>query len=444
VATVIGRLRERLRTARHRGVLIDTLLSFATKVASAGLSFTMFVALARAMDLEAYGVFSASFSLAILLAVLGSVGQRTAALRMAAVHDQRGEPELRTGAIRHGYALVLAGCGLVGLGAIGVSALRGGGAPAPEIVAVAALVVALGVAEYQGHVFRVTGHVLLALLPRDVIWRGAVTVAGFAAAFGLAVRWSAATWLWVLVATLAAVAAGQFLVHLRRHPDASPFRPARFQRGRWMSASWGLWASSVLLVSAGSLSVILIERMVGAEQAGTYFVALRSAQLLNLFVLASKVVTMPTFSRQVAAGAWGEAQRVATLSAVLSGGFAAVGFLAYLVGGGYLLRLFGAEYAAATPVLLVLSGGFAVAAMAGPAEPLLQMSGHDRPYLVLLAIANGVAVGSLFLTIPAFGILGAAGSVAAGQVLLVVLARAYAVRALRIDPTVLSGYTRRR
>ena len=432
----------RATSSTVRTVLSSTVVAFVIKVASAGLSFVMFAALARAMEPDAYGRFAAAFSLTTFLATAASVGQRGAALKWVSAHAAVGAARWRAGAMRVGYGVVLIG-GLVVASGVLVAATLGVEGLGRLEVATAVGILVLALAEYQGHVFRASGGIPLALLPRDVLWRASVV--GLAAwAVFTGATWSPATWLLAVMGLLAAWAGGQFVVHERRHPDASPRTPAAFAWRRWVPTWWGFWAASVLVIAAGSWSVVAIERWVGPEQAAGFFVALRTAQLLNLFVLASKVVTMPAFSRLVELRDWPEVQRVASASAWLSGAFALVGFGAFVALGGWLLSAFGAEFRTWTPELWILAAGFVVSAAAGPTEALLQMGGRERGFVVVLAVAHGVSVASLAVTIPAFGTLGAACSVASGSVLIALLGRAFALRSLGVDPTVLAVLSRRR
>ncbi|MDR9392515.1 MAG: hypothetical protein RI554_10870, partial [Trueperaceae bacterium] len=59
-------------------------------------------------------------------------------------------------------------------------------------------------------------------------------------------------------------------------------------------------------------------------------------------------------------------------------------------------------------------------------------------------VAHGISVASLAVTIPTFGTLGAACSVASGSVLIALVGRAYALRTMGVDPTVLGILARGR
>ena len=87
------RVRGALRARLMRKVVGGSLAAFAIKVASAGLSFFMFVALARVMSRADYGIFAFGFSLATFLALVALLGQRTLALRMVPVYQAAGAPE---------------------------------------------------------------------------------------------------------------------------------------------------------------------------------------------------------------------------------------------------------------------------------------------------------------------------------------------------------------
>jgi hypothetical protein len=114
-------LRPLLRTGLAR-----SLVSLFIKVATAGLTYAMYVVLSRTMGATEYGYFAFGLSLATVLAIAASMGQQTAILRYWPEEEVAGRHAGAVAALRSGGALTIlaalvialalgAGAGLLGL-----------------------------------------------------------------------------------------------------------------------------------------------------------------------------------------------------------------------------------------------------------------------------------------------------------------------------------------
>jgi O-antigen/teichoic acid export membrane protein len=88
--------------------------------------------------------------------------------------------------------------------------------------------------------------------------------------------------------------------------------------------------------------------------------------------------------------------------------------LVILVAGEPLLMLFGPEYVAAQPVMMILAVGMLARASVGPAERLLTMLGHQRICAWAYVAAFAFNFGACVLLVPSYGTIGAAVATAGG------------------------------
>ena len=116
------------------------------------------------------------FSIATLLVLVGSIGQRLLALKCVPIFDALDDKNLLHELTLQGYFIVAVcfiTCGLV---------LAAGSAIFPRvadlifIVSVSFFGLILALAEYQARVLRGLGSLYLALLPREVIWRSLIII----------------------------------------------------------------------------------------------------------------------------------------------------------------------------------------------------------------------------------------------------------------------------
>lgn len=219
-----------------RGVMMQglsrSLISLVIKIATAGLTYLMFVALSRVMDMAQYGLFAFGFALATMLAIGASFGQQTAILRFWPEYEAKGNLAGAKRALEAGWGLTLiAGVGIALVLCVGawVWSLTGSAdLGVNHIYAAALLVVPLGVAEYASSALRAQGSVLTGLLPRDIVWRLSFPLIVIVLAYqGQAISGSAALVLAALVLTLAM--GGQFAMARRlgyyNRISLAPVRP---------------------------------------------------------------------------------------------------------------------------------------------------------------------------------------------------------------------------
>lgn len=419
-AKTARRIRRRIAALTGDEVLVKLarggFAALSIKMAAAGLSFLMFLVLARAMSAEEFGRFGFAFSLATLLSVIGSFGQRMVVLRFAPVYEEAGDKAALTGVVRFGYFAVTIGCGALGL-AVALFALFWPDLQARVyLIAAGGFTLVLGLAEYQVNVLRAFGGMTLALAPRDIVWRAGLIVVAAAAALGVLPQLAAASGMWVTAGLLASVVAGQALAHPATRADALFRQPARLDGAQWRHAALGLWGASVVNIGAPYFSVVLLGLVLSPASVATYFTALKIATLLGLVTMASSLVAAPMLARNFGAGQQGEAQRVARLSAlasaILTGGL----FVLIIAFAAPLMGLFGSAFRAGDTLLIILSIGYVFSALSGINVLMMEISGHERIYLRVIMITNACTMAILIPAALWAGPVGAAAVVSAGMI----------------------------
>ena len=205
----------------------------------------------------------------------------------------------------------------------------------------------------------------------------------------------------------------------------------------WRGASLGLWGLGVLGILSQSSDVVVLGLYFGPEETGSYFVALKVATMFVIFFAVSNVLTAPMISSSFHGGDRDEVQRICRTMCSLLVVPALAGLLIVIFAGDLVLSLFGPAFAEGHLILTILSAGFVINVLAGPANLLLTMTGHERKYLQILGSTRVAMVLAQVLLIPVLGPLGAAVGSALGQVALVIWTRWFAVRHLAVDPSVL-------
>lgn len=390
-----------------------SIASMLIKVATAGLTYVGFVILARTMTGVEYGQFAFGLALAAMLAIGASLGQQVSVLRFWSEDTAKGNRQQAVESLRAGGTLVI-GAGLAvglltALAGIGVALLVPGAGPTSHIIATAALVLPMALAEFNSSALRAQGSVFTALLPRDVVWRLALPVVAALIYFGLGLTLSGWAALLLAATLLMLSLVLQYAWALRRHYELLPATSgvARYWRNRGSISRWFLLGAVVDAVALNA-DTILVGLLVDTESAGIYFNAFRTAGLMTLFSFAVTLVVAPMLAQHFHAGDLRKAQAITAAGSWAGFAFALVAFVTFALFGSQVMSLFGDGYDAAYPILMLLSFGLLVDAAAGPTRTVMMMTGHERTFVYAFGLVTAIGIAAQIAVLPFYGLLGAA------------------------------------
>ena len=392
-----------LRIAR-KGVL-----ALSIKLAGAGVALALQIALARLLGHTHYGEFAYVFAWLQLMLVFGHGGFATAALRYVAEYRARCQPALVRGFLTRSSQIVLFQSVVLALLMAGyVTAVRhsdSAGSVRNFLIASAALPV-LSQFMLGSAIVRALGHVIPSMLvglAHPLLFLGALlTIAHF---FRSQLSSSEA----LLLNLGAAVGALGTVFALRRHVqrglDWGSQRTCL--TGEWLGTATQMMIASSLMYLQGRTGVIVSGLLLDARAAGTYAAMERLADVALLGLTSVNMLVAPKFAALHAQQRQHELQRYARLAAWGASGFMLATLAPLFLFGKPILRLFGDEFVAGYPVLIVLLGGAAVNAMCGSVGFLLNMTGHQRDTVIVALSSLCLNLMLSLVMIPQYGILGA-------------------------------------
>ncbi len=433
--------RSDLRSLLRSG-LAKSLASLVVKVATAGLTYGMYVILSRLMGVVEYGYFAFGLALATILAIGATYGQQTAILRYWPEEMVARRPAKALEALRAGGAITLiAGLGItVALLVVGAAAAALDPAPVLHLYAAAALVLPLALAEYWSSALRAQGSVWTALSPRDIVWRLALpllVVALYYAGVPLS-GWAA------LLLTAVVLGLALALQYLLARARGYEIAPGTAGLGAYWRAhgrpSRSFFLGTVLDSAALNVDIILVGLLVAPAAAGIYFNAFRTAGLLTLFMFAIQLVVAPMVAQHFHAGEMRKAQAISALCAWAGFVFSLAVFVGFLLFGETILSLFGPGQEQGKTILVLLSIGLLVDAATGPSRIVLMMTGHERAYVRIFG--SIVIVGMLvqLAAIPLFGLVGAAAVNMTARIAAQLAIAWFARRRIGLDTTLAGAF----
>ena len=184
------------------------------------------------------------------------------------------------------------------------------------------------------------------------------------------------------------------------------------------------------------VDTILVGRLIGDAQAGSYRVASQLAMLVGLPLTAISVAMAPVIATLYAAGRT-EELRIRSLAAarVIVAGAAIVAAAIGLFGH-WILAAFGPGFTQGYLPALVLSGAYLLHSAMATSGYLLIMSAHEKLVMTVFTAGAVLNVAAGFAMIPRFGLLGAASSSAISLGLVSVCCAYFARIKLGINGTV--------
>jgi O-antigen/teichoic acid export membrane protein len=412
-----------------RGVAGTILL----KVGSGTLAFALFSLAARTMSPDGFGMYATWLSVAQIAAVVGLVGQEALLVRFLNEYQVGDRPDLTQGVLLSSFRIASIAM-LIAIAAVAlVASLRGDWWLL--IVAVSAYTAVNAGLMLGSQIARSLVSILMGEGNREFFWRVIVVLFLLAMLFGHR-QLDPAELIAVMTIAMSVGLGAQIIAIARVLPD---FRgtPARSETSRWRSSALHFWVASILEAANQYFDVILVYWLLDPATAGIYFAASR---LANIFAMLSAALysfgarRLPSlyFSKNHQ-----EFGRTLQLMAEVTALCVIGGLLLIWIGGPYLLNLFGPHFAAQHWVLIVLAIGTAIQAAGGPSAAILQLTGHERIYVPVVAANVALRLVGFFILIPWLGVLGAAISATVSLALATIALNILCRRRTGVDPSIL-------
>lgn len=387
------------------------LVSFAIKVGGVGFGLVTAVVLARVLGAPGYGEYSYVLALVMLVAIPAQLGLPNLVVRETARAQAAGEGARMLalwGWVQRVVA-VISVLSMAALVAFFFVALRDRVRFETLLWALPLLpLIALG--NLRGGALRGLGRVNLGQLP-EVLLRPAFLLAFLLVAVLIAPAALTPARAMQFHVLGAALAFGLGALWLARHRPRgiSPARPTAQERRLWLKSAAILGAVSGLQVFNANADLVMLGLFRDTATVGVYKVAASIATSASFMLAALSVVIMPQVVTLIESRRTRALQTLVTRTTRRSFAAAAAIFAGFaLLGGVFLERAFGAEFAASYPPMVVLLASQTIGAFFGPVSMVLNMAGLERVTLGGVAVGAGVNVVANLALIAPFGALGAA------------------------------------
>lgn len=224
------------------------------------------------------------------------------------------------------------------------------------------------------------------------------------------------------------VAVAMVLIWLRL-PSAVRKGPSRSSPKAWFRAAMPMMFTEGMRQLDGTYGVLLVAALATTSDAGLYRVALSSMALAGAPISLINLVISPFVAKFYARGDRRQLQLLVTGAAVfMSAGAGGVVLVFAVLGHWALGTFFGAEFAAAQPLLIVLCLAQLVAGLFGPSAMVMTMIGRERLVAISYLISVVCSIALAAILVPRVGAIGAGFAYLMGNVIRGVIMNIYAFR----------------
>ena len=410
------------------------------QVLGAGLAYGLQVLLARLLGASDFGIYTYVFVWVTFVSLIAGLGFPAASVRFLPVYRVKEDWPRILGFVRSSSKITLVSAVAIALlGAVGAELLHVAGLVArPSVIVIGALIVpALAGSMLYTEIARADNRVVMAFVPPQIV-RPALIGASAAALFLLNGTLSASSALIATLVSAYAVLVFQYIFtkHLFNVPTADGRQVVELRE--WFNVGVNLLVVSVFITTLMQVDIIIVGGFLGARDAGIYAAASKTATLVAFVIMAVNAAAAPQFASLWSLGRVDELQQLVTKLAGLifwPSLAIAVGIAALAAP---LLSLFGSEFQAARPALLVLLVGQVINAAAGSVGYLLTLTGHHREATRALGISAVACIMLAVLGVWTLGMVGAALGSTVGFLLWNGSLYWLVVRKLGIYPSVLT------
>lgn len=421
----------------RRSLLRGGAVTLVLRVGSLLLAALSSIIFARAMGAEGFGTYAVILAVLSLIGLPTQMGIPTIVLRETSVHGTRED----WGRVRAVWwwatrRILLTTPLALGLG-LGLAYWLGPQGTFGLLLIGAPLVPLLALGLVRGSAMRALNFVALAQIPTTIVKPGLTVVFVAIAWLALDMTISPELALWfTTAATALSFLLGVWLLY-RFQPAALRAAPTTAPDPGWNRSIWPLAGLGAIQVIGPQLALLILGHFGTMAEVGYFKIAQSAASLAVVGLGVVSLVIGPQIARLHSRGEVDRLQSLVARGAAISLAAVILPAAILILAGEPLIRLlYGPDFAAAYPVLMILMIGQGANAFFGAVTALLVMIGNETATLVGIGIGTAVNLGCALLLVPTHGAIGAAIASTAAMIVWNVILWAIARRLTGIDTTV--------
>lgn len=393
-------------------LLRRTIFSAIIMLLGTGCGFLLQIIIARILGADGFGDYAYALTWIISLTAFGALGFDVASIKFVAAYNSSCEWAKLKGFLKASNRVVCI-CSITAsvLLIITVSALSNFVNVSSNLrntfLIAAPLLIILSLIQMYGGALRGLGSTKQSLVPQTIM-HPALLIVLVAALSSFDFFLSSSVVMLVNVMCAIAVLFLQIVLINKAKPKEVGQVKARFSVKEWVSVSLPMGLTSGSLVLSKLIDILIVGAILGTKQAGIYAIASRIAKFASFGLQAVNTVVAPKFATMSNKEDRISLQYLATKSAWLTF-LSATPVILLLYGcSGFILNLFGEEFAAGVIVLDILLVGELINTLSGSNGLLMNMTYMQREQAKILSYSLSLLILSVLLFTYFWGVVGAA------------------------------------
>lgn len=386
------------------GLRRGTVEAFVLRAGGVGLLFVMHAALGRTIGTAGYGTFSYVLALTSVLAVMVPLGWPAALMRFIAQYVEQEKWGLLQGVVRRAYEITLASSLAASLALVAVSLFDGLSRELAVSLRFSALLLPfLAFVGLRRRALQGLRKIKASIVPEEVLLPLVVLAGVYLFSVSTA---SGALLLYTGGALLAFFVGNALLV--RGIPSPGRTAKPEFETSFWMATALPMVFVGFSQTVMNRTDILVLGFLLDDRLVGLYGAASRIA-ILNTFVMSAvNTIGAPMLAAAYYGGRPDQFRSIMRKAALWSLLGALPLCAAMILFPRPLLSLFGAEFAAAAPLLRILAVGQLVNAATGLVGSALVMTGREGQFAWATGLMAVATVAGNLAVVPFFGAVGAA------------------------------------
>lgn len=410
-----GSVIEKIRNliAKDKWFYSDGLLVGLVRILNVGLSFAVSVILARVLGSRQFGIYTQVLAIINIIGAPVELGLPQLLVREIAKYVEVMRFSLVNGIMRWAVTIVLVSSLIVIVIYPFVRPLAGSQITQDihePLLWALYLVPILGFSSLVASATRALGKVWLAQVPEMVIMPLILVLTVIIINALVNIRYSPNIIFMIqIVGGMIAVTVGAvFLSNLYSKNVPKHIKP-EYNSGVWLRSTLSLASVTGIQLINKWASILILGIFVKYAELGVYRVAVQIALLADFGRMVITPIMSPQISKTYAAGDRKKLQYLARLSARWIFFVNALIYIAFIVGGQFLIQtFFGEEYLPAFSVVLVLLAGQVVDSITGASVLFLVMTGFENDTALIRFITTAFNLTLIYVFSSLWGIIGAA------------------------------------
>jgi O-antigen/teichoic acid export membrane protein len=413
---------------------------FVITLIGTGLGLAARIGIARLTGVENYGYYAYGLSWLNVLLDLSLLGFDTSGLRFIPVYRSTGQWGLLRGFVQHSFLQVFALSTIFGLLIAGVVLVDRPNLN-PDLVITFLLVALLmpinTLFNLVADMLQALKHIVVAqrtlTIDRTVIQLILLGLIFVFVGRDITAPEAMGTY---LVATLFLMLIIKRYLDVIAPPEVHTAK-TEYQRKEWNRVSYPIFLQDVLRVLIRRSDVLFLGLFLSTTDAGIYSSVVLFGTLIDFGIIAANRVISPMISELYHNGRKQQLQRLLTIATGAISLYGLATFVGILLFGRWLLGLYGDEFVAGYPALVIIALARLANTLAGPVGYLLNLTNYERPLLKTLIFNAVLSIGLSLILIPRFGMIGAALTTAIATVVWQAMLVYIAQRNMGLNSTVL-------